>query len=214
MLVPTVLLKTTGVAYADDGAMHADSLEEHEANKEVLNNIDPKSGIKVHSEGPKRGDVKTFGEYKKDHKLIGRVFEPNSLHPPSRVAQRAENIELFDASTQGGIIANATRTPKDFKFVRADHYGLAIAFDKYKEICEEQKKEWSLEEFFALPTGDGMIKRINAGLPIYGRNSIFKSKYFRKYKQYAIQRNRKAGTNSSKLYIGSGGELLGGFRIR
>lgn len=37
---------------------------------------------------------------------------PNSLH--------LENLDFYDPSYQGGLVVNATRTPKEFKFDKAD----------------------------------------------------------------------------------------------
>lgn len=163
MLLPLISLEMNGVGYADDGAADAQNEVDHIRNKRLLDNIDPSSGIKVHEEGPKRGDIKLNGTFVKDYKLLGKIFEPNNLHP--------ENLELYDPSYQGGLIANATRTPKEFKFTLADEFALTIAFDKYKERCERRKLEETLKGFFAEPTGSGMIKHIESGEGLYSRNA-------------------------------------------
>lgn len=46
-----------------------------------------------------------------------------------------------DPSYQGGLIVNATRTPKSFKFDKADLYALAIDYDKFKKHLDYVKAQ-------------------------------------------------------------------------
>jgi hypothetical protein len=181
-LVPLISLKMNGIGYADDGTNHAETYEEHMRNQYELDNINPESGIKVHKSAPKRGDIKVEGKFIKDYKFVGKVWESNDLHP--------ENLELGDISYQGGIIANGTRTPKDFKFDLAQVYALAIAYDNYIENCIQQGIEGSIEDFYKQPKTLGVMKNLDSAPAQYSkRRGWIRSKYF--------------GSISSMLYNGT-----------
>jgi retron-type reverse transcriptase len=160
MLVKTLMLKTNGCYYADDGKLFGSTVQELNEAKDLLKSLDPDSGIQAHITGEKGYTLdKENNKWIKDMKFVGKVFEPNSLHPENK-----------DQAYQGGLLVNATRTPKPFKFDKADVFSLAISYDLFKRLkhLENRKKgiteAINLEDYLAAGADDGMLKIAKNGL--------------------------------------------------
>lgn len=104
--------------YADDGFLYFNN--DNVNPIAALENIDPNSGIKAHITEPKSKWNKKENKWLTDVKFVGRRHEPKELHP--------ENTSL--KSTLNGIMANATRTPHDYKFKIAEVFADAIKYDQ------------------------------------------------------------------------------------
>lgn len=102
LLIPILMLnkKVSSLFYADDGLLYSNSATS--LDPQGLLNFSDESGIQAHLEEPKSKWIKRDGQWLTDKKFLGKRFEPYSLHP--------ENKGLIHS--QGGIIANATRTQK------------------------------------------------------------------------------------------------------
>ena len=108
VLVPEIYLKdkkASTAGYADDGLRFG----KNQFNPSEDLNPSIESGITIHNIAPKSQWVKQDGKWLTDLKFLGKKYLPNSLHPENEILN----------SYQGGLIANATRTPKNYKFEKA-----------------------------------------------------------------------------------------------
>lgn len=97
--------------YADDGLLYSDKPFDPD---KILGMIDKNSGVVAHPEGSKSGWIKRAGIWLKPLKFLNRIFIAHSIE-----------------SENWGLMANSTRTPKEFTFTTklAKIFGLAIEFD-------------------------------------------------------------------------------------
>lgn len=178
VLIPNLLLHFPGIVqYADDGLIYSN---EKDFNPElILANLNPLSGIQSHVTAPKSQYIKRANVWQLDLKFLGKRFEPWSLHP--------ENKHL--THTSGGIIANATRTPKEFKFTQSDIFTAAVLYDK----LEKSNPSLTFKELIKLVSDklyseEGLLRYVGKGY-IRGTSSWVRSKYY--------------GFISSRIYAGS-----------
>lgn len=177
ILVPCLMLLADDLGikgnwYADDGLLIGYDDESEKLAISLLGSIDPSSGIKVHGfGGDKTCLVKSKGIWNKDLKYVGKRYEPDSLHPENEAK-----------SYCGGILANATRTPRDFRFDFSEIYALALDYDNYKAniLRKDPEAIVDLEDYSGVKYKGGLCKLTNEE-KVYLKNhnkDWIKSKYF------------------------------------
>jgi len=131
ILVPLLFLNKSGVKaimYADDGILYSDS----PFNPDDILNFPMESGILAHKEGEKSKWIKQDNKWLIPLKFVGIQYTPAELTTSITGNNPKGNLE--EKLVQGGIIASATKTPKDFIHTKAKAFGLASMFDKWYNI--------------------------------------------------------------------------------
>lgn len=186
MLVPLLFMnneKVDVIMYADDGLLYSD----HPFNPDDILNFPMESGIIAHKEGLKSKWVRRDGKWLSPLKFTGIQYTPHSLLNPKLADPKNRN--LSEVLIQGGLISNATKTPRTFIHDKVKAFGLANLFDKWYTL----RNKHSTERRYHSQTG---------------QTTIIGGSYGKLAMDELVHNNNYSGYLSSRIYQGSYDNLI------